>query len=24
VVTLTTPAGVDELEILRVTYPSPP
>ena len=24
VITLTTPAGVDELEILRVTYPSPP
>ncbi len=24
VVTLTTPAGVDELEILNVTYPSPP
>ncbi len=24
VVTLTTPAGVDELEILSVTYPSPP
>jgi len=24
VVTLTTPAGVDELEILTVTYPSPP
>jgi transcription elongation factor GreB len=24
VVTLTTPAGVDELEILRVSYPSPP
>ena len=24
VVTLTTPAGEDELEILRVTYPSPP
>ena len=24
VITLTTPAGVDELEILHVTYPSPP
>jgi transcription elongation factor GreB len=24
VITLTTPAGVDELEILSVTYPSPP
>ncbi len=24
VITLTTPAGVDELEILRVSYPSPP
>jgi transcription elongation factor GreB len=24
VVTLTTPAGIDELEILSVTYPSPP
>ena len=24
VITLSTPAGVDELEILRVTYPSPP